>query len=143
MFFSFQWVPADRLSNSQLLSPTTNAIFENSNYALTVTGSNGCKTTAYSLIKISTGLSMPNAFSPNGNGINDLFKIPPTAELDLREFSIFDRWGNRLFTTSNRNLGWDGMHRGIKQQAGTYVYMVRCKVKNKDTVVKGSFILVR
>jgi len=44
---------------------------------------------------------MPNAFTPNGDGKNDVFRIPPDATLNLEEFSIYDRWGAKIFSTKN------------------------------------------
>lgn len=139
---SFQWNPGDKLINPLSLNPQTSILNENTSYSLTVSNDKGCKATASAVIKIGTALYMPNAFTPNNDGVNDVFRIPPNAILDLKEFSIYDRWGNKVFTTINKNIGWNGTLNGKKQNAATYVYYIKCIVDNKYILIKGSFLLI-
>lgn len=85
---------------------------------------------------------MPNAFTPNSDGVNDLFRIPPNVLLDLKEFFIYDRWGKLVFTTTNRKIGWDGTVNGKKQNTSSYVYYIKCIIDNKETFLKGHFTLI-
>lgn len=139
---SFQWNPADKLTNPLSLNPQTSILNENTSYTLTVTDDKGCKASATAVIKIGLPFYMPNAFTPNNDGVNDLFRIPPNVMMDLQEFSVYDRWGKRVFTTSNKNIGWDGTVNGRKQNTATYVYYIKCIINNKNIVLKGSFALV-
>ena len=139
---SFQWSPADKLINPLSLNPQTTVLNENTSYTLTVADDKACKAAATAVIKIATALYMPNAFTPNNDGVNDLFRIPPNTILDLKEFSIYDRWGSRIFTTRNKNIGWDGTLNGIKQSTAVYVYYIKCIINNKDIFLKGNFTLV-
>ncbi len=66
-------------------------------------------------------LFMPSAFTPNGDGINDIF-LPSTRNIDSFELTIFDRWGKRLFESDHPERGWDGQKNGIDCPVGTYVY---------------------
>lgn len=66
---------------------------------------------------------VPNAFSPNGDGKNDIFR-PKTYGLASYTFSIYDRWGAMIFETSDPNIGWNGYVRERKVSAGTYVWML-------------------
>ena len=139
---SFLWEPADKLINPLSLNPQTTIINENTNYTLTVANDIGCKASATAIIKIGTELYMPNAFTPNDDHVNDVFRIPPNVIIDLKEFSIYDRWGNKVFTTANKNAGWNGTINGKKQNTSSYVYYISGMINNKKIVQKGSFILV-
>ncbi|MBL0328858.1 MAG: gliding motility-associated C-terminal domain-containing protein [Bacteroidetes bacterium] len=86
---------------------------------------------------------IPNAFRPNG--FNSVF-IPVTTFVDFTEyeFSVFNRWGLKVFSTTNINEGWDGTNRGVKQELGVYVYLVRFKnSKGEYLDFKGSVTLIR
>ncbi|MGB0166781.1 MAG: gliding motility-associated C-terminal domain-containing protein, partial [Luteibaculum sp.] len=73
---------------------------------------------------------VPNAFTPNGDGTNDQFK-PELLGADYTdyEFSVFNRWGERIFTTKNIDTGWDGSYKGTAVQDGVYPYKVVVKQK--------------
>jgi gliding motility-associated-like protein len=118
-------------------------LYENTNYKLTVTDDKGCSAAATAVIKIFTALYMPNAFTPDDDGVNDLFRIPPNTTLTLKEFSVYDRWGNRIFTTKNKKNGWDGTFNGKKQNAGVYIYYIKSVINNKEVFLKGVCVLVR
>jgi gliding motility-associated-like protein len=83
------------------------------------------------------------AFTPNGDGKNDVFRIPPDASIDLEVFSIYDRWRNKIFSTKNISQGWDGTIKGIQQATGVYVYMIKGSNEKGKIFLKGSFILIR
>ena len=86
---------------------------------------------------------MPNAFTPDGNGKNDLFRIPPNTTMTLSDFSVYDRWGNRVFKTRDMGKGWDGTVNGMPVPAGTYVYIIMGRDLNGEILAKGSFLLIR
>jgi len=88
-------------------------------------------------------LLMPNAFTPNNDGKNDLFRIPPGVPLILDNFSIYDRWGNKIFTTNDLRKGWDGTYKGTKLSTGVFVYTVSGKLNNEDKFLKGTVLLIR
>ena len=68
-------------------------------------------------------VSVPNAFTPNGDGFNDTFKIF-TAFVKSYQYQIFDRWGSVIFSSQNSNNEWDGRINGQAPQVGTYLYML-------------------
>ncbi len=94
-----------------------------------VTGPNGaCPDTAWLDVYISPELLIwvPNTFTPNGNGNNDVF-MPVFSGIEyVQEFEmlIFDRWGNLIYKTNDKFGGWDGQYRNNKVQEDTYVYKV-------------------
>ncbi len=88
---------------------------------------------------------MPNAFSPNGDGLNDVFR-PVTLPEKISTFSmyVYDRWGQQVFFINNIQHGWDGTIYGNPAQIGGYVYVV--KYGNPSGVVRekrGMVIVVR
>ncbi len=90
-------------------------------------------------------LFIPNAFSPNGDGKNDEFRVVTTAGIDLLQFEIFNRWGQRVWDTYTYHQGWDGRFAGDDAATGTYyyVYRYRCITDGKEYIRKGDIILVR
>ncbi len=77
------------------------------------------------------GIFLPNIFTPNGDGINDEFKpllAPNFPELEVVEFSIFNRWGERVYQARNVEDGWDGRHGTLLAPAGVYTYSLKIKI---------------
>ena len=140
---SYQWLPSQTLSNSSSLTPITQPLSASTNYFFDAVTTDGCTISKEITIKILTNLVMPNAFSPNGDGHNEVFRIPPNTYINLNEFSIFNRWGNKIFSTTNSGKGWDGTVHGKKQDAGMYIYVISGTDKNGKVLYKGSVMLVR
>ncbi len=67
---------------------------------------------------------IPNAFSPNGDGINDIFQVYADCVMQHFKMDIFDRWGNNIYTVSDEDTGWDGTGRNQNAHVGTYVYQL-------------------
>ncbi len=88
---------------------------------------------------------MPNAFSPNGDGMNDQIFPIQVGDATLLLFEIFNRWGERVFTGSGDVLKWDGTHKGKDEELGVYVYLLRFRDNktNKEFFRKGNITLVR
>lgn len=117
-------------------------------YNVTVTDANGCvvKDTVY----IEEGpcceiAFIPNAFSPNGDQLNDEFRVLTTAGVILLQLEIYDRWGKRIWSTIDYRRGWDGMIDGHDAANDTYYYIFRytCTRDNKTYTKKGDLILIR
>ena len=140
---SFYWRPADKFVSPLSLPGQTNPLHEATNFTLTVTNDKGCDGSAMAAVKIFTGFYMPNAFTPGNDGINDVFRIPPATTLSLKEFAVYDRWGTKLFSTINKETGWDGTFNGKKQRPGVYVYYIRSIINGLEVFTKGSVVLVR
>lgn len=119
-------------------------VFQAGIYEIVATDFNGCsKNFTVNVRSQNCKIYIPNAFTPNGDGINDIFRIPQSIKLTLKEFSIFDRWGNSVFTTTDRSVGWDGSFKGIKSSAGTYMYLINGMANNKKIQLKGTVTLIR
>ncbi len=92
-----------------------------------------------------TNLFLPEAFTPNNDGLNDVYKIIGTKEINQKvDFKIFSRWGELLFYSNNILDGWDGNFNGEPAPDGTYVYQLRFPDSKNNWVVKtASFVLLR
>lgn len=108
-----------------------------------VAENSSCFDTATFVILVNDVVSLPNVFTPNGDGINDLFGINSTLVSEV-EFIIFNRWGATVFETKDANLHWDGKVNGQDASEGVYFYVVRVKKTDGETQDhKGSVTLIR
>ena len=104
---------------------------------------------AYDTIKIKIfktqpEIFVPDAFTPNGDGINDVIKPIPVGITKLDYFNIYNRWGEMLFTTSQIGKGWDGTVNGKEQASGTFIYTVQgVDYLGKIITKKGTVVLIR
>ncbi len=140
---SYQWTPAGLLVDPQSATPETVALQDSVGFVLTATTAAGCSSSASAKIVVYRALAMPNAFTPNGDGVNDFFRIPASVTMTLTEFSVFDRWGTRVFETRDVGQGWDGWFGGHPAPAGVYVYVVVGKDLKGPVSAKGTVVLVR
>jgi len=89
-------------------------------------------------------LLIPNAFTPNNDGLNDLIGISNNFIIEeLRDFEIFDRWGEKVFSTTVKTEMWDGSFLGEKVISNVYLYKVNYSCKGDDFVKTGSFSILR
>lgn len=124
-------------SNFHTLSPSTTSSFVN----FIVAGNDII--TAYYIKEEIKSAGVPLAFSPNGDGNNDLLYVYG-GQIESISFQIYDRWGEQVFSTTSKDQGWDGNYRGKKASSGVYVYKLRVVFKDGDTVNKsGDITLVR
>jgi gliding motility-associated-like protein len=129
----------------------TTPIFTNlgiGDYRIQVTDANGCSTN--SQVRITEKICcenvfMPNAFSPNNDGRNDEFAIRGTNGIELKDFLIFNRWGECVFKSRYLFDSWNGHYKGDDAEMGTYYYLVRyyCQSTGKLYTLKGDVILIR
>jgi gliding motility-associated-like protein len=146
---SYLWSPATGLSNDTVRNPIVRPL-ANAFYTLQVVATNGCEDSGTIAVKIFTQLRIPNAFTPNGDGHNDIFYIGdgPTGSL-IRDLSIFDRWGQRTFQAHNASpgdpaSGWNGNYQGKPAPSGTYIYFLDIVFADGEhQILKGTVILIR
>ena len=86
---------------------------------------------------------MPSAFTPNNDGKNDCYRIKYWGVIEELDFAIYNRWGERIFHTSNSTDCWDGSYNGVKQDPGVYVYLITAKTSCGKVFKKGTFALIR
>lgn len=89
---------------------------------------------------------MPTGFTPNGDGINDVFSPLGAQARYARDYEmqVWNRWGQEVFRANEYSMGWDGTHNGQQAQTGVYAYILKYKnVSNEYKVVKGNVTLIR
>ena len=146
---SYTWSPATWLSDAAIFDPVAiiSSAIDSITYLVTAVTPQGCtgsakiKVTVYSTLP---DIFMPGAFTPNGDGHNDVYRPVLVGISSLDYFRIFNRWGQEVFSTVQNGAGWDGTIGGRRQETGTFVYMVQGKdYMGKVHYKKGAFILVR
>lgn len=141
----FEWSPSIGLDNPYIASPTATLLHDQ---LYTVKGSNslGCYGTASIKFTVYKGPAMyvPGAFSPNGDGTNDLLKCFAVGLHSFKYFDIYNRGGERLFRTTNTNTGWDGTYKGTPVDPGTFVWVAEgADYNGKPMVRKGTVVVIR
>lgn len=141
---SYQWTPADDLDNPFAAAPVASPA-NTTTYQVTVSTAANCTAHGKVTIGVFKSLKMPSAFTPNGDGKNDLFRVPPSLGVKIIAFAVYDRWGARVFYTTNSSAGWDGALGGRPQAAGTYVWMIEYEdvLTGKPAQAKDTVILIR
>ena len=136
---NYSWTSAEGLVNSNTLTPSTAPAINSHDVIFTGETADGCKIRDTAKIFVFVKMVMPNAFSPNGDGLNDIFRIPANVTFQLDEFSVYNRWGKKIFSTADITKGWNGDN----ADNGTYIYLITGVLEGKKTVFKGSFVLAR
>jgi gliding motility-associated-like protein len=119
-------------------------------YVVTVTDANGCRNRDSAKIDfLDPFIALPNAFTPNGDGLNDIFYVISRGKVELITYRIYNRWGQKIFDISGlagKNTGWDGTFKGADQPGGSYTYVIKARavlvggpIINKS----GSVLLIR
>lgn len=139
----FAWFPPSGLSANDISNPIAQPEVR-TRYFVDVTTENGCKTNdSIDVLVVATTLDMPNAFVP-GNGNNNVFKVSKRGIATIQSFRIFDRWGVKVFETTNIDQGWDGTYNGKPQPTGVYIYTIEAMTENsKPFVHQGNVTLIR
>ena len=141
----YQWFPSYQLSDSRSAQPVFDGT-QDQQYTIRMARASGCVTVDTQLVHIAKGkeIYVPQAFTPNGDGLND--KVFPTLEgvRELKSFQVFNRWGAIVYQSKTELPGWDGYFQGLLQPTGTYVWQAH-GVDIDGNVIKrsGSITLIR
>ncbi len=145
----WSWSPASYLACSNC-GTTLCTPLASTQYKLTVTNQNGCQASDVLDVKVDceeNKVAIPNAFTPNHDGINDVFAIRGISI--IKHLVIFGRWGEKVFEKNNfiagdRGSWWDGNYKGLDAPAGSYVYFVEMECATGGAFTrKGSVVLIR
>ena len=142
----YLWTPSIGLSNPNVANPIATPQ-STQKYYVTVTNSSGCSgidsVTVQMNLAASLARYLPTAFTPNGDGLNDCYGIKNWMKITRLQFGIFNRFGERVFYTTDPATCWDGNFRGKKADPGAYVYYVKASTDCGDVDVTGNLILIR
>jgi gliding motility-associated-like protein len=141
---TYLWKPSTGLTcvdcSNPLASPGTTT-----EYTVIVTNSNGCSDSATVTVTVRANnvVFIPDVFSPNGDGQNDVLYIRGNGIKELH-FALYDRWGEKVFETRDQSVGWDGTRKGNQLNSAVFVYYAKVTFVNGDkTTLKGDISLVR
>ncbi|MBI2967595.1 MAG: S8 family serine peptidase [Bacteroidetes bacterium] len=143
---AYSWLPDDgTLSCTNCSKPFVYPL-QNTTYIVTGNDSNGCFTTDSVLIVIdeSCEVFVPNAFSPNGDEYNDILFVRGNCIKEMN-FIVYNRWGQKVFVTTDITAGWDGTYRDRPLDPGVFVFYLRYKLfhGNENNFLKGNITLIK
>jgi gliding motility-associated-like protein len=127
--YRYTWTPSDYLSCTNCYNPTAEPL-ENIVYTVTVIDSSGLgcfpdyEASICIVVRNEASIDVPSGFSPNGDGVNDIVYADGWGIKDLVSFRIYNRWGDVVFETEDKTIGWDGTYNGEMQEQDVYIYQV-------------------
>lgn len=146
---NYQWFPASGLSNANIADPvvTFSDGPDTISYNVKVSTPEGCfsdDSIKIYIFETQPEVFIPTAFTPNGDGKNDVFRPTVAGMKQFMYLRIYNRWGQLLFNSGRADQGWDGTLNGTKQESGTYVYTIQAiDYNNKPYFKRGTFVLIR
>lgn len=147
--YTYKWTPGTTLNFDNIYNPIATPS-ETTDYTVLVTDKQGCtsqasaRITKYCPVCKEPFLFMPNAFSPNGDGTNDILYVRGDQIIESMEIFIYNRWGQEVFRSKDVNIGWDGTFKGEKLDPDVYAYYLKIKcIDGEEFTKKGNVTLLR
>jgi gliding motility-associated-like protein len=146
---NYLWSPPSALDNANIADPvaTYDGSLDSIRYKVLVSDEKNCLDSAYINVKIfktNPQIFVPTAFTPNGDGVNDLFRPIGVGIKSIEYFRVYNRWGEMVFSTTINGQGWDGKIRGTPQTTNTFVWIVKgIDYLDKPFFKKGAVTLIR
>ena len=138
---SYTWTPSTGLNNTSIANPVA-ILTATQTYTVKAFTPEGCESYDDVTIKIYKGpdIYLPTAFTPNDDGLNDIFRGIPVGLKEFRYLKVYNRWGQEVFSSTDYRIGWDGSWKGTKQGNGVFVVIANGvdftgKVINKKSTV--------
>lgn len=143
--YEYLWLPSEYVWSGQGTPVVQMMAQGTKNISVMVTDRYGCSSTEEIpfLVEPCCDVSMPTAFTPNGDGRNDIFRMITKGHQPVTMFRIYNRWGNMVFESKSQDIGWDGMFNGEPAPMGTYHYVLQYNCEGRLKEIKGDVILVR
>ncbi len=142
----YQWLPADWLNDVSIFNPIATPQ-QSIIYVVNALSAEGCPMSDSLKVTVIEDplVDLPNAFTPNGDGVNDYFKPVVLGMFNDESFKVFNRWGEMVYVTKDIDKGWDGRYKGKDEKMGTYVYVLSGKsvTTGKAYFIKGNVVLLR
>jgi gliding motility-associated-like protein len=137
---TYMWAPNISITGAVTLTPVVNPSV-NQTYALNVFSNKGCGTATDSvLVKVYQQVYIPNAFTPNGDGVNDTWFIETLQAYPGADVKVYNRYGQIVFDNHGKNIWWDGTFKGMLLTSGAYVYII--DLKSDLPIIKGIVYII-
>ena len=137
---TYAWSPATGLSSTTILNPVVTPTSDVT-YTLTVTSSKGCSAASQVLVSVLKAPIVPNTFTPNGDGINDTWNIKYLDTYPNGTVEVFNRYGNKVYSSVGYSIPWDGRFRGVNLPVSTYYYIIN--PKQGRSILSGWVTIIR
>ncbi len=137
---SYQWSPAEGLNDPNIANPIARPK-ETTRYTLTITNAQGCTATDEVVVALLPGISVPNGFTPNNDGQNDVWEIAHIEQYPTCEVKIFNRWGTLLYSSAGYKQPWNGTYNQQALPVATYYYSIILKPGEKP--LSGSVTIIK
>jgi gliding motility-associated-like protein len=137
---TYTWTPVLYLSDPNNLNPQVSAT-EDIIYTLTAQSSYGCTNKDEAWVKVANDLYIPNAFTPNGDGVNDIWRIPFLDPFLEAKVSIYNRYGQRVYYSQGTIVFWDGTYQNKTLPAEVYIYVI--DLTKAKRILNGIVTIVR
>ncbi|HVS93136.1 MAG TPA: PKD-like domain-containing protein [Mucilaginibacter sp.] len=135
---TYSWSPDINISSTTVKNPVITGDVDRT-YTLTVTDSRGCVSSDQTFVKVSPEVVVPNTFTPNGDGVNDLWNIQGLIAYREAVVDIFDRYGQKVYHSIGYAKPWDGIYNGKMVPYGVYYYVIDTKL---DGIVLSGYVTV-
>ncbi len=141
---NYYWSPPDYINDANAMQPKVYPP-QDMTYTLNAVSTVGCGSATDDVsVTIFRGLFIPNSFTPNGDGLNDRFRIKALDNYKVLKFVIYNRWGSIVYDSPNITDGWDGTYKSYPQPMGAYIYYLEMQNSNGEKIVrKGTIQLLR
>lgn len=144
---TYTWSPAATLNTTTGATPVASPTVT-TQYVVSGTNSNGCTNKDSVTVNVTkdnlVNYQMPTGFTPNNDGLNDCYGIKYWGNVSEIDFSIYNRWGERVFYSTKVGDCWNGIYKGVIQETGVFVYVIKANTACDPAVFKkGTFILIR
>ncbi|HET9431784.1 MAG TPA: gliding motility-associated C-terminal domain-containing protein, partial [Chitinophagaceae bacterium] len=134
---SYNWQDGNPASSYQIRTPGL--------FYVDITNTCGTTRDSINILPGNCIVRVPSAFTPNNDGLNDQFRALGTSQISEFELKIFNRYGQQIFQTTDKNSYWNGYFKGVEVDPGVYIYLITYKdVSSPDKkILKGTILLIR
>jgi gliding motility-associated-like protein len=137
---SYKWLPATGLDHDDVANPVASPN-QDITYQLIVTSAHGCQAMSSVSVKVLKFLIVPNVFTPNGDGVNDIWDVKYLESYPNNKVDVYNRFGERVYSSIGYSVPWDGKYNGSYLPPGTYYYII--DPKNGREVISGNVTIIR
>jgi gliding motility-associated-like protein len=137
---AYKWYPSAGLDHDDVLNPVASPT-ESTTYKLIVTSATNCTAMDEVNVNVLKKLVVPNTFTPNGDGYNDVWEIKYLSAYPNNTVDVYNRYGEKLYSSVGYSIPWDGKYKGADVPPGTYYYIIN--PKNGRKVISGSVTIIR